>query len=259
MKRFINDIKKYKHYIFYATKSELKSEVANAYLDWVWWLLEPFFTMIVYSVVFGYILGSEEPHFPVFLYIGIVMWNFFSRNINSSVTIVRANANIVKKIYVPKFILLIVKMLVNGYKMLLSFVVVLVMMVVFRIPIDLHFLYVIPILLLLFVFTFGCGTILMHFGVYLDDLSYIISIMMTFLMYFTGIFYSIKNKIPQFADILLNCNPLALFIDGMRNAMIYMSNPNLISIAVWAVISVILCITGVSLIYKNENGYVKVI
>ena len=74
------------------------------------------------------------------------MWTFFSRGISASVNIVRNNKGIISKIYMPKFILYFARMLVNGFKMLVSFGIVLIMVVVFRIPISVNVLYFIPVM-----------------------------------------------------------------------------------------------------------------
>ena len=135
--------------------------------------------MMIYTVIFGVVFNAKEQFFPVFIFIGITMWSFFSRNISVSVGIVRENKGIITKIYMPKFILLLSRMLVNGFKMLVSFGVIALMMIVFQVPISVHIFEAVPILIVLFLFTFGIGTILMHYGVYVNDLGYITGIVLT--------------------------------------------------------------------------------
>ena len=65
MNRFINDTKKYWKYTLYAAKSQLKTEVANSYLNWIWWVLEPFCFMLIYAFIFGYMLGPKELYYNV--------------------------------------------------------------------------------------------------------------------------------------------------------------------------------------------------
>ena len=118
--RFQNDIRKYFQYAVRSAKADLRSEVANAYLDWLWWLIEPFCMMLIYTLIFGVVFKASEQFFPVFIFSGLAMWTFFSRGMNVSVNIVRANKGIISKIYLPKFILYFARMLVNGFKMLVS-------------------------------------------------------------------------------------------------------------------------------------------
>ena len=118
----------------------------------------------------------------------------------------------------------------------------------------------IPIFIVLFLFTFGVGSIMMHYGVYVNDLGYITGIMLQMMMYFSGVFYSVAKRIPEpFGAIIENFNPVALFISSMRSAILYQETPRLGIIAVWGFISLILAALGIFTIYSNENSYVKVI
>ena len=92
--RFCADIKKYYRYSVVSAKSQLKSEVASSYLNWIWWVLEPLCFMFIYSFVFGYLFNTREEHFSVYIFIGLTMWNFFNKTMQSSVKIVKANKSI---------------------------------------------------------------------------------------------------------------------------------------------------------------------
>ena len=117
MKRFWRDLTSHYRYAIYSAKSELKSEVANSYLNWIWWVLEPFCFMLIYAFIFGVVFEAREQYFPAFIFIGITAWDFFNRCLTQSVKLLKNNKSIVTKVYIPKFILLISKMFFNGYKM----------------------------------------------------------------------------------------------------------------------------------------------
>lgn len=258
--RFFKDLKKYKSYALYAAKSTLRSEVTNSYLDWLWWVLEPFCMMCVYTIVFGYVFKSKEPNFSVFVYIGVSMWGFFHKTINGSVKLIKANKPTISRLYIPKQILLIIMMLVNAFKMMLSFGIIVIMMIYFKISVSWYLLWFVPIMLVFFVFTYGVGCFIMHYGVYVEDLSYICNIVLKVMMYFTGIFYSIESRVEGTLKIILcDCNPLALLINSARKSLIYAEGGYGLKLLIWAVISLLISIAGTRLVYKNENSYVKVI
>lgn len=125
MKRFICDIKKYFHYVIYAGQAELKAEIADSHLNWLWWVIEPFCFMLVYTFIFGVVFGATEKYYTIFIFIGITMWDFFNRMLTDSVKIVKNNKSIVSKVYLPKYMLILVKLYVNVFKMLISFAIVL--------------------------------------------------------------------------------------------------------------------------------------
>lgn len=259
-KRLVKDLKKYMPYAIWSAKADLGAEVASSYLNWLWWLIEPFCMMIIYTIIFGIVFKASEDYFPIFIFTGITMWGFFSRSVNGSVDTVRRGKDIITKVYMPKYILLLSKMFVNAFKMLVSFGVIFLMMIVFRVPVSFYILWVIPILIILFLFTFGVGSIMMHYGVYVNDLGYITGIVLQMLMYLSGVFYSVAKRIPEpFGAILESFNPVACIISSMRSALMYRSAPAYGLLAVWAFISLILIALGIFTVYSNENSYVKVI
>lgn len=258
--RFLKDLKKYYRYTMFAARAQLKAEVANSYLNWLWWVLEPFCFMLIYSVVFGIIFKMAEDYFPIFIFSGNAMWIFFSSVLGKSVNLIKLNEVTISKVYIPKFILLLIEVLVSAYKMMLSFAIVAGMLVLFRVHVTWKIMILIPIFIVFIVFTFGLSTICMHLGVYIGDLSYIIGIGLNMLMYFTGVFYSIENRVPAPLGTLLTvCNPVAFLMSSMRKVVIYAEIPNCKIMLAWFTISIVINIFGIRCIYKNENSYMKVI
>lgn len=258
--RFVKDLKRYFRYAVRLAKADLRTEVANSYLDWLWWLIEPFCMMLIYAFVYGVVFQTTEEYFTAFIFIGLTVWSFFLRNTSASVSMVRSSKAIISKIYLPKYILLFSKMLVNGFKMLISFGVVIVMMIVYRVHITVNVLYLLPILIDLFLVSFAIGVVLMHYGVFVRDLPYIIDILLRMLMYLTGTFYSLAKRVPApYGEIIEKVNPIAYLIASARDVLLYGKAISWQLLIVWTIISAIVLILGISLIYRNENSYVKVI
>ena len=259
MKRFINDIKRYYKYTIYAAKAELKSEVAGSYLGWLWWFLEPLCFMLVYAFMVMTVFRTSEQYMLAFVFIGNTVWTFFNKCITTSVKIISANKNTVTKVYIPKFILVLVKMFVNFFKLLISLLIVAGLMAFYKVPLSITMIQMIPLLVVLFLFTFGACVILSHFGVFIEDLANVINILLRLVFYFSGIFYSISKRIPApYGKIMAKANPAAFIIEESRKVLLYGQNASFKFIAIWFVISIILCIVGIRIIYKNENNYVKV-
>lgn len=260
MKRVIEDIKKYQKYLLFASKSELKAEVSSSYLNWLWWILDPLLFMCVYSFVSLIVFQKPEKYFAAFVFIGLTVWNFFSKTVNASVKLVKKNSAIVSKVYIPKYFLILQRMFVNGFKMMVSFALVVVIMCIYRVPISIKVFYFIPLLLLLVIVTFACSAIVMHFGVFVEDLANVIQVFLRLVFYMSGIFYSIAGRVEGiYGDILLNCNPIAYIISAMRDGLLYQNTPNLMVFGIWTLVGVLFCVIGIKVIYKYENSYVKVI
>ncbi len=260
VKRFIGDIAKYWQFMVYAAKADLRAEVANSYLNRLWWLLEPLFSMLVYVIVFGRIMGNSVENYATFTFSALLMWTFFSKTINYSVKCVRNNRDIVTKVYVPKHVLLISNMILNMFKLLFSLVVLIPMLLIFKVHVGINVLWLLPAYIIMILLSFGAGMILLHFGVYIDDLAYAVNILLQMLMFLSGIFYDVITSLPTPLNIMmLELNPVSMFVDTMRNALLGNLVTNVPLVILWTVLSVLLCYIGVHIVYKNENGYVKVV
>ncbi len=259
LKRFFTDLRKYFSFSLVSARAQLKTEVASSYLNWIWWILDPLCFMLIYTFVFGYVFDAREAYFPVFIFVGLSMWDFFNNTLKSSVRIVKRNKSVVSRVYFPKYILVVTQLMADAFKMLISFGIVVLMMIFFQVPISFHVLFFIPILITLMLFTFGCSCFVMHFGVYVEDLFNVINIVLRFLFYLTGIFYNVKDRIPHIGIYLNQFNPLASLITAMRDCLIYSRMPDLKFLGIWFVVSVLLTIGGVALVYKEENSYLKAV
>lgn len=258
-RRTFSDIRRYSQYVVRSARANLRAEVANSYLDWLWWVLEPFAMMLIYTFIFGVAFGSKEPYFPIFVFIGLTMYTFFSKNVSYGVVAIRVNKAVVTKVYLPKYMLLVSHMLMNAFKMMICLGIAFCMMLIFKVPLTAYILCAVPVLLEYFLLTFGVGLIFVHFGVYVSDLSYIVGILLNMLMYLSGIFYSM-DRFPEPFDFLLGkLNPVAFLINSMRDAMLYGVMPDWGTYAGWMCASLVLVCVGLYTVYKNENAYVKVI
>lgn len=257
---FCREVKKYWKFAVYAAKADLQDEVANSYLNWIWWILEPLSSMLIYVLIFGVVFKNNEPYFPVFVFIGITVWDYFSRCITSSVNLIRSNQHIISRVYIPKYILLIQRMLVLAFKMLIGWLIVAVMMIAYKVPVGIKLMYVLPDLMVFFAFCFACSLYFLHFGVYVNDLSRLLAIALNLAFYVTGIFFNIQKSIPApFGYLLQRINPIAYLLFCIRKSLLNQEPPSAILLGIWMLISLLLAAGGIRLIRRNENSYVKLI
>lgn len=260
--KFFHNIKLYSGYAVRSAKAELKSEITDSYLNWLWWIIEPLCFMLIYTFVFGYIFKSSEKYFSVFVFIGITVWDFFNRMVTGSVKLIINNRDLVTKVYLPKYILLLSKSFTYLFKLCISFGIVIVLMLFLNVPFHWNMLYFFLILPVLYVISFGVGCLLMHFGVYIQDLVNLTSVGLRFVYMLSGVFYNINTRLQNAAVIkffLLRGNPIAFIMSEFRKTMIYETNPSFQGLALWFAVGLVLCYLGIRIIHKNENTYAKVI
>ncbi|MBE6787731.1 MAG: polysaccharide ABC transporter [Ruminococcaceae bacterium] len=260
LKRFFKDLTKYKKYLVCATKATLKSEVTGSYLAWLWWIIEPFCFMLIYTFISEVVFKRSTSYASIFVFLGLTVWDFFNKNISASAGLLKSNKGIVTKIYLPKYLMLLKLMMVNGFKMLISLGISFLLIFFYRVPLSWHIIEAVPCLAMLLIITFGVGCVFMHFGVYIEDLSKIIRIALRLVFYLTGVFYDITDSIKgAYGELLLKINPVAVAMDGCRKALIYSTSPNWLMIGIWSAVGILLSIWGIVIVYKNENNYGKIL
>lgn len=255
-------MKKYYKYAIYSAKAELKSEVADSYLNWLWWIIEPLCFMLIYTFVFGVVFPNNEKYFASFVFIGLTAWDFFNRMIMGSVKLIINNRDLVTKVYIPKYILLLSKSFTYLFKMGISLLIAVALMIFQHVPFSWHMIFFIPILIVLYILSFGIGLLLMHFGVTLNDLANLTNIGLKMVFYLSGVFYNITKKLsshPKVSFFLLRVNPIAFSMNELRKVLLSQKLPSFEGLGFWLIIGLILCALGVHVIHKNENSYAKVI
>jgi len=194
------------------------------------------------------------------VFIGLTSWDFFNRMINGSVKLIINNRDLVTKVYIPKYILLLSKSFTYIFKMGISLLITFCLMIFQGVPFSLHIVLIIPIFIVLYIVSFGIGMILMHYGVTLNDLGNLTNIALRMVFYLSGIFYNINERLHgTLKYILIRVNPIAFCMNELRKVMIQNAIPNFTVLFLWLVIGLILCFVGINLIHKNENSYAKVI
>ena len=260
MKQFLKNMIKYRKYAIRSAKAELKSEVADSRLNWLWWVIEPLCFMLIYTFVFGMVFDNKDPYFASFVMVGLAAWDFFNRMMTGSVKLIINNRDLVTKVYLPKYILLFSKSLTYLFKFGISLCLAFILMIVQGVPFSWTFILIIPIILVLYIISFGAGMILMHFGVTLSDLSNLTNIGLKMVFYLSGIFYNIKERLKgTLGFVLLRANPIAFCMNQLRETMLYGKMISIEGMLFWLVIGVALCAIGAHVIHKNENSYAKVI
>lgn len=254
------DLNKYREYIDFAAKAELKSEVAGSFLGWIWWILDPLFFMLVYTFVVRFVFNSGTRDFPIFVFVGLTAWNFMNNSVVGSVTIIKSFRAIISKIYLPKFVLILVRMYKNLIKMGVSFILIFLLMIFFRVPFSWKLIFLVPIVLVHMITTFYLSVFVAHIGVFIADSVNIVNVILRFLFYVSGVIFSISARIPEpYGKIMLHINPIASMIQEYRNVIFLQEFPSFYYLLYWLVIGVILSYLSLSIMYKFENTYVKMV
>ena len=150
--------------------------------------------------------------------------------------------------------------LVNGFKLLISVGLILITMLIYRIPPHPSMLWAFPMLLLLFLLSFGLSCCLLHFGVFFEDLANIVNVALRLLFYMSGIFYNPEKQLTGVVRyLMIRLNPTCYIITELRNTVLYAQTPLWHWFILWAVVGLVVSALGVNLIYRHERRYVNTV
>ena len=225
MKKFISKIP-FAHVFNYTTlvqelvKRDLKLKYRRSFLGYLWSLLNPLLMMCVMSFVFSTIFQSTIPNFPLYLICGQTLWSFFNESTNMAMYSVLQNGALIKKVYIPKFIFPVSRVLSSFVTMSFSLVAILIVLLFTRAQVYWTILlFWIPILFL-FLFCCGIGLILSALAVYFRDITHLYGVLTLAWMYATPIFYD-PSIMPTYVQTVLKFNPMYYYIAFFRSLIVY--------------------------------------
>ena len=259
MKDVFKNCKKYWSFCCYSAYSQLTSEISGMRLGWLWWVIEPILFMAIYVFLFTIVFNRNMTYLMAYISSGLMMWNFFQRSALSSVSLVKHYSGLLHRVYMPKYILVFSTLLYNAFKMFINFLIVMVFMVYYRVPVGFTVLQFIPILITFFLFTFGCCVWLLHIGVYLPDIKKVTSVLLRLLFYISGVFYTLDSRIQgNFGNLILKINPVGSLFHEARNVLLYSIDMSVLPVVLIFVLSVILSVSGIFVVTRYEQHYIKV-
>lgn len=223
---------KYKSLLFELTRKNIKLKYRDSILGILWSFVQPLLNMIVLSVVFGAILNTKRSGivcFPIFLFSGRLLFEFFTTATKSALVSFRVNSAIIKKVYVPKYMYPLSAIFSTFVTLGLSLLCFICVWIFFKFTnvangaamnYGPHMLLFFVPLIIMFIFSIGVGLILAVLQVYFRDIQYIWDVFCTLLFYTIPIIYDIKMIQTGWTKLLIRINPLYHIIELFRQCVI---------------------------------------
>lgn len=202
-------------------KTDFKLRYQGSVLGYAWSLLRPLFLFIILYIVFARFLkvGGTIPHYPVYLLLGIVLWNYFAEVTSGGVGAIVGKGDLLRKINFPKYVLILSGSFSAFINLLLNFIVIGFFMILTSVPLTWSAIFMIPLIFELFVFAIAIAFFLSALYVKFRDVTYIWEVVMQGAFYATPILYPL-SLIPVAAAKLLILNPMAQIIQDSRYVLV---------------------------------------
>ena len=251
MKEFI----KYKDLLLELVLRDIKIKYKRSILGFAWSILNPLLMMTVMSIVFSTMFKTDIPNFPMYLITGQVIFSFFSEATNMAMVSIIGNGELIKKIYIPKYIFPLSKVIFSFSNMMFSLVAVVIVAIATKLPLRFEMLlFQIP-LIYIFIFSLGIGLILASYAVFFRDLLHLYSIVLLVWTYLTPIFYPIRI-LPENIKTWISYNPMYIYISYFRDVILNGKIPNLQFNLICIFISLMSLIVGIWVFRKKEDNFI---
>jgi lipopolysaccharide transport system permease protein len=235
-------------------RKDFDQRYAGSALGLVWTQLYPLLLLAVYTFVFSAVFHNEAQHFVSFLFIGIVIWNFFNTTMTLSTSSIIANANLVTKVSFPRELLTLSVVIMGLIDLGMSHVILFAGMLLSGVRPTLSWIALPALIALLALFCTGVGLILASATVYLRDVRFFVEVAVLLLLFLSPVFYT-ATAVPAYALWLMKVSPLALVISDYRYAVLNGGWPLASDWAVLCVAAAVMLWAGLETFARAERGF----
>jgi lipopolysaccharide transport system permease protein len=245
----LRDLWAYRELLYFLTWRDVKVRYKQTVLGVVWAILQPLLTMLISSLIFGYLGGfgtrTGGIPYPIFAYAALLPWTFFSNAITSSGNSLVGSANLITKVYFPRMIIPGAAVAAGLVDFFIAFVLLVGLMLYYKITLTWNLLLFPVLMLLTTLLALGVGMWLSALNVKYRDIRFALPFIVQLWMFISPVFYP-SSILPEKWRFLFQLNPLTGIIDGYRSSLF--GRP-----IDWTTLAVSTVITIVLLVYASYS------
>ncbi|MCO5185332.1 MAG: ABC transporter permease [Anaerolineae bacterium] len=253
------ELHRYRDLLFFLVWRDVKTRYAQSVLGIGWAVIQPLFSMVVFTIVFGGLakVDSDGAPYAVFSFAALVPWTFFSNSLNSSSSSLIASSNLLTKVYFPRLIIPVAPVFAKLVDFGIAFVLLLAMLLWFRIRPNAGILMLPYLIIVMMATAAGMGMWLTALSIKYRDVQYAMAFSVTLLMYAAPVVYPV-SAVPQQFLLLYSLFPMAGVIEGFRSALLGTVPMPWNMIAVGSVSALVLFVTGAIYFRSMEKTFADV-
>jgi len=256
----LKDVWQYRELLYFLAWRDIKVRYKQTVLGAAWAIIQPFFTMVVFSLFFGKLakIPSDGIPYPLFAFAALVPWTMFANGLSHSADSLVGNANLIKKVYFPRLVIPISSVLTGLVDFLLAFVVLLGMMLYYGSVPTLNVIWLPFFVILALVTSLGTGFWLSAMNVQFRDIRYTIPFLIQFWLFATPIAYP-SSLLDEPWRTIYGLNPMVGVVEGFRWALLGTQTAPGATILVSAIVAGTLLVTGAFFFRRMEKTFADVV
>lgn len=204
---------------YFLTWRDIKVRYKQTLLGILWIIIQPVISMVIFSIVFGNFakIPSDKIPYPIFVFIGLMFWNFFSASLNSSSNSLVSNENIIKKVYFPRIMTPIASTFAHIVDLVPTLIILAILLAYYKVALTIQIVLLLPILLIIILFfSLGIGMFLAPINAKFRDVRYIIPFFIQLGFFATPVIYP-SSMFGGTLKVFRIINPVAEAIEVSRS------------------------------------------
>jgi homopolymeric O-antigen transport system permease protein len=256
----LRDLWEYRELLYFMIWRDIKVRYKQTALGATWAIIQPFFTMVVFSLFFGHLgkIPSDGLPYPIFAFAALVPWTFFANGLSQSSNSLVGSSNLITKVYFPRLIIPLGSVFSGIVDFLIAFAILLGMMLYYGLVPTMNILWLPLFLLLALVASLGVGLWLSALNVEYRDVRYIVPFITQFWLLATPIAYP-SSLLPQPWRIVYGLNPMAGVVEGFRWALLGTSSAPGPIIAASAGAAIFILVSGAFYFRRMERTFADIV
>ena len=256
----LNDLWQYRELLYFLAWRDIKVRYKQTVLGVAWAIIQPFFTMVVFTLFFGKLakMPSEGVPYPIFSYAGLLPWTFFAQAMNQSSDSLVGNANLITKVYFPRLVIPLSACLAPLVDFCIAFIVLIGMMFYYQIFPTSTLIWLPAFLLLALATSLGVGLWLSALNVQYRDVRYTIPFLSQLWLFATPVIYP-SGAVHSPWRIILGLNPMTGVVEGFRWALLGIGAAPGGMIYTSMGVALLLVLTGVIYFNRMEKTFADIV
>jgi len=256
----LTELWRYRELLYFLVWRDIKVRYKQTALGASWAIIQPFFTMVVFSLFFGRLAGipSDGVPYPIFAFAALVPWTFFASGLTGSANSLVGSQNLIKKVYFPRLAIPVATVLSGAVDFALAFLVLLGMMLFYGIVPTTAVIALVPLLLLAFVTSLGVGLWFSALNVKYRDVRYVVPFLVQLWLFATPIAYP-SSLLEAPWRTLYALNPMVGVVEGFRWALLGTETAPGGMILVSSATSVALLVGGAFYFRRMEKTFADIV
>lgn len=243
--------------VFYRAMAELRAEATRTYAGYLWWLIQPLLMFVVYYIAFNLMLNDQRDDFAVFLFTGIVIWQWFAVSVQRCSGSLIASQSLMQQVNLHKSVFPFAIMLVNAVKFLVTLLILISVLTLAGHPPGTAWLYLPVVLLIELIVIAGFGCFSAMISPFVPDFQHILMTVLHLAFFVSGVIYDLE-MLPERYRTVLELNPMAVVIDQTREVLMYNNAPDFAELLLPSLIGTALLALSLALIHRFDKVYPKI-